>query len=405
MIRFRYRAVKADGQMGEGEIAAASHAEAIAAIQALGLIPVSAAPADASWLRGLLTREIRFSRAETGKQLTGFIRQLGVLLQAGLPLDHALEVLGEAIGRKGGSEVPRRLLDRVRGGSALADAMAEETLFPKFCTSMVRAGEMSGSLETVLSRLGDFLERSQVTKAKIKSAMMYPIIVLLACLVSLVVLFSFVVPRFRPFFEDARVELPFATQALLIVADGFERYWWMPLLLAATIALYIANMIRNPQRRPQWDRFLLRLPAIGAMMHKAEIAHFSRILGTLLKNGVALPSGLAIASETIRNQAIAPAILEVARDVAEGKGLADPLARTGLIPPLALRLLRVGEEAARLDDMLLEVAAIFDWETETGMNRLLTVLGPALTVGLGLLVALVIGSLMMAILSVYQLAG
>lgn len=405
MARFRYRAVRQDGGMDGGEISAASQADAIAAIQAMGLIAVSATPDEGSWLRSLLTREIRFTRAETGKQLTGFIRQLGVLLQAGLPLDHALEVLGESAGRKGGAEVSRRLLDRVRGGGALADAMAEEALFPKFCTSMVRAGEMSGSLETVLARLGDFLERSQATKAKIKSALMYPVIVLTACIVSLVVLFSFVVPRFRPFFEDARVELPFATQALLVVADGFENYWWVPLALGATIALLIAGMIRDPRRRPQWDRFVLRLPLVGIMMHKAEIAHFARILGTLLKNGVALPNGLAIAADTIRNQAIAPAIIEVARNVTEGKGLAEPLARTGLIPAMALRLLRVGEEAARLDDMLLEVAAIFDWETETGMNRLLTVLGPALTVGLGLLVALVIGSLMMAILSVYQLAG
>lgn len=405
MTRFHYRAILANGQMSDGEIAADSHAEAIAGIQALGLIAVSAEPADSSWLRSLMTREIGLSRADAGKQLTGFIRQLGVLLQAGLPLDHALEVFGEAAGRKGGADVSRRLLDRVRGGTALADAMAEETLFPKFCTSMVRAGEMSGSLETVLARLGDFLERSQATKAKVKSALMYPIIVLIACLVSLVVLFSFVVPRFRPFFEDARVELPFATQTLLLVADAFENYWWAPILLCATVALYIGGMITNPQRRPQWDRFMLRLPAVGAMLHKAEIAHFSRILGTLLKNGVALPNGLAIAADTIRNQAIAPAIVEVARNVTEGKGLAEPLAQTGLIPPLALRLLRVGEEAARLDDMLLEVATIFDWETETSMNRLLTAIGPALTVGLGLLVALVIGSLMMAILSVYQLAG
>lgn len=405
MAQFRYRAVLTDGRMEEGEIAAASHAEAIATIQALGKIAVSAVPAEGTWLRSLLTREINFSRAETGKQLTGFIRQLGVLLQAGLPLDHALEVLSEAAGRKSGAEVPRRLLHRVRGGSALADAMADEILFPKFCTSMVRAGEMSGSLETVLARLGDFLERAQATKAKIKSALMYPVIVLLACIVSLVVLFSFVVPRFRPFFEDTRVELPFATQALLVVADGFEQFWWLPLFLAATMALLIASMIRDPRRRPHWDRFVLRLPLVGTIMHKAEIAHFARILGILLKNGVVLPNSLAIAAGTIRNQAIAPAIIDVARNVTEGKGLAEPLASTGLIPPLALRLLRVGEEAARLDDMLLEVAAIFDWETETGMNRLLTALGPALTVGLGLLVALVIGSLMMAILSVYQLAG
>ena len=404
MPRYRYKAVSPAGQIGEGDIMAASQPEAIARIQALGHIPIRAEEAAESWLRELLTREITVSNGNSERTLSAFIRQLGILLRAGLPLDHTLEVLGDVAGRKADREMPRRLLNRVRGGAALADAMAEESLFPKFCVSMVRAGELSGSLDSVLDRLAGFLEKSQASRAKVKSALLYPSIVLAACAASLAVLFAFVVPRFRPFFEDAQVELPFATQALLAVSDGFERYWWLPLVAMATVALYVFSLLRDPRRRAGWDVLVLRLPLVGPMIRKSEIAHFARILGTLLKNGVPLPNGLKIAAETIRNQALAPAIAVVARNVTEGKGLAEPLAQSGIMPPLALRLLRVGEEAAKLDDMLLEVATIFDWEAEQTMQRMLTLLGPALTIGLGLLVAFVIGSLMMAILSVYQLA-
>ena len=404
-MRFRYRAVSPTGEISEGEMIADTQRDVVGRLQAIGLIPLEAREGAAASLGSLLTRDfLQPNKRPPRRTLAAHIRQLGTLLRAGLPLDRALAILAEVAEKKSEAEVPRRLLNKIRGGSTLADAMAGEPMFPPFCISMVRAGELSGSLDQVLERLGDFLEKSEAARNKVKSALFYPAIVLAACSVSLVVLFAFVVPRFRPFFEDQSVTLPFTTRALLGIGTFVEVYWWLPVLVAALATLTGMVLIRDPRQRLRWDALKLRLPLIGEMLRKVEIAQFGRILGTLLKNGVPLPNALKISGETFRNQVLAGAIAGVTAGVKEGKGLTEPLARTRVFPPLALRLVRVGEEAARLDDMLLELATIYEWETAQGVERMLAMLGPALTIGMGLIVALVIGSIMMAILSVYQLA-
>ncbi len=233
---------------------------------------------------------------------------------------------------------------------------------------------------------------------------MYPVIVVAASAVSLAILFGFVVPRFRPFFADAQAPLPLVTRALLEIGDLVQSYWWLPPLVLVGPLAYVISLIRDPKRRRRWDAVILRLPIIGGLTTKVAVAHFSRILGTLLKNGVPLPNGLKIAGETLSNRVLVEAIANVTARVKEGKGLAEPLAQVGVFPELALRLIRVGEEAARLDDMLIEIASVYDWETANSVERMLSLLGPALTIGLGLVVAVVIGSIMMTVLSVYQLA-
>lgn len=404
MASYRYKAVSANGRISVGELAAATQREAVAQLQALGHIPIQVVDATGSWLQRLLTRDLVERRSPSRRALGALIRQLGILLRAGLPLDRALEILADVAERKAESETPRRLLGRIRGGGALADAMAEEPLFPEFCVSMVRAGELSGSLEAVLDRLADFVERSEIAKAKIKSALLYPVIVMIASFVSLAVLFGFVVPRFRPFFEDVHAPLPFVTRAVLEIGDLFQSYWWLPPLLFIGLVVCLLRLVRSPHGRRRWDAVMLKLPIFGALVVKVAVAHFSRILGTLLKNGVPLPDALKIAGGTLRNRILVEAVAGVTARVKEGKGLAEPLAQAGVIPALALRLIRVGEEAARLDDMLIEVATVYDWETEQSIDRMLSLLGPVLTVGLGLVVAVVIGSIMMTVLSVYQLA-
>lgn len=404
MATYRYKAVSAGGRITEGEVAAATQREAVARLQALGHIPIQVADVAGSWLHAILTRELFVHRVPSRRSLAALVRQLGILLRAGLPLDRALETLAEVAERKPESDTPRRLLSKIRSGMALADAMAEDPLFPEFCVSMVRAGELSGSLEAILDRLADFVEHSEVARAKITSALLYPLVVVIASMLSLGILFGFVVPRFRPFFADAHAPLPFVTRAVLEAGDLFQNYWWLPPLVLVGPLLYLLRMVRDPRRRHRWDAVMLKLPLWGALTVKIAVAHFSRILGTLLKNGVPLPNALKIAGGTLRNRVLVEAIAGVTARVKEGKGLAEPLAQAGIIPALALRLIRVGEEAARLDDMLIEVAAVYDWETAHSIDRMLSMLGPALTIGLGLIVALVIGSIMTTVLSVYQLA-
>ena len=291
------------------------------------------------------------------------------------------------------------------GGAALADAMAAQPeVFPDFYVSMVRAGEAGSSLETVLGRLADFLERSHAAREHIKSALIYPLIVALTCFASITVLFTIVVPRFRPVFEEAGGALPLAARNLLRVSEIFQDFWWLAIVLPVGLALLLRLQFKRPASRARWDRLVLRLPVAGALIGQVEVVRFTRTLGTLLKNGVSLMTALEIARETISNRVFHDAVTRIIDRVKIGRGLAEPFAESKVFPRLAVQLIRVGEESGHQEEMLLKIADIFEGETRRSLDRLLTLIGPAVTIVLGLIVAGVIGTILTAILSVYDLA-
>jgi general secretion pathway protein F len=294
----------------------------------------------------------------------------------------------------------------VRGGSSLADAMAAQpAAFPKFYIGMVRAGEAGATLDATLRHLGEFLRKSQAARQQVVSALVYPAIVLLTGLGSIAVLFGFVIPRFRPLFADAGTALPFAASAVLALSDLVGQYWWAGLTGLSLLLVIAAQQLRAAESRRRWDRRVVRLPVIGELVIKAEVARFSRSLGTLLGNGVAPLPALSITRETLTNAALAAAVDAIADSLKQGKGIAEPLSRSPLIPILAVQLVRVGEETARLEEMLLKVAEIFEQDVGRGVARLLALLVPGMTILLGVVVALVIGSILTAVLSVYELAA
>jgi general secretion pathway protein F len=299
----------------------------------------------------------------------------------------------------------RAVLDKVRGGSSLADSMAaQDDVFPAFYLGMVRAGEAGGSLDVTLRHLAELLERSQAAREQVKSALVYPCVVLATGAASVGILFGFVIPRFRPLFEEAGTALPLTTQLVLALSDGFRDYWWLILGIIVLLVFGWRRYVGTTEGRRRWDAWLLRLPLIGDLITKIEISRFSRTLGTLLRNGVSPLAALAITQETVTNMALREGLATVVESVKEGRGFADPLARTQLVPALAVNLTRVGEETAKLDDMLLKVGEIYEQESRRSVERLLALLVPAVTVGLGVVVALVIGSILSAVLSVYDLA-
>jgi len=299
----------------------------------------------------------------------------------------------------------RGLHDKISGGATLADAMAaESSAFPDFCVSMVRAGEAGGSLDAVLARLAEYLERSRAAREHIKSALVYPAIVAVICIGSIAVLLGFVVPRFRPLFDQAGTALPASASALLAASDFFADYWWLALLALAAAAAIVYRQFRNPAARKAWQRLALRLPLVGPLISKFEIVQLSRTLGTLLKNGVSLLSALAITRETTRNVVFGEAIAFVAERAQTGKGLAEPMRASGIFPALVVHLMRVGEESGRQDEMLFKLAEIYESELRQSTDRLLALIGPALTIVMGAIVAGVIGSILTAVLSIYDLA-
>lgn len=405
MPQFRYVAVEASSETVEGRMEAPSKSAVIERLHASGHVPIRVSEVGASSIANMDVAELFRGRRMSWRSLALITGQLATLLNAGLALDEALGILEELVEKPGERECLRALLDRVSSGSTLADAMAAQTkVFPEFYVSMVRAGESGASLEAVLGRLAEYLERTMAARENIKSALLYPAIVAVICIGSIGLLLGFVVPRFRPLFEQAGSALPASARLLLVSSDFINDYWWLCLLAPVVATLVLYRQFKNPAVRQAWQRFLLRTPFFGKLIGKLEIVHFSRTLGTLLKNGVSLLSALAITRETARNVVFAEAVDTIMDRAKSGKGLAEPLKQTGVFPPLAVHLLRVAEESGRQDEMLFKIADIFEAEARQTLERMLALLGPALTIVMGAIVASVIGSILTAVLSIYDLA-
>jgi len=414
MAFYQYRAVDAASEIVEGRMEGASKLAIVDQLQALGQVPLSIEEVSASSrspggpagaaarLRLGFSRGRRFSIAS----LTLLTRQLAVFLTAGLTLDDALRILEDIFDGTQEKRCLRLLLEKISGGAGLGDAMAAQgDVFPGYYISMVRAGEAGANVATVLERLADYMERSKAAREHIKSALTYPLIVLVTCGLSLAILFMFVIPRFEPLFEQAGASLPFATQAVLAISQFLRSFWWALLAAIALAVFLLVRQIYNPARSAAWDGRILKLPLFGDLVIKSEIARFSRTLGTLMVNGVPLLSALAITQEALTNRVVAAAVGVIADGVKIGKGLAEPLQKTQIFPPLAVHLVRAGEEGACQEDMLIRIADIFDGEVHRSTDRLLALISPIVTIGLGLIVALVIGSILTAILGVYELTG
>ena len=405
MSLYRYQAAAASGELVSGEMEALDQDSVIERLHALGYVPIEARKAHAGLASLLRPRRGARRGGARARDLVFLTQQLGMLIQAGLSLDRALEIAETVVESKREREGTRAVLDLVRGGSSLADAMAAQNgLFPAYYIGMVRAGEASGALDATLRHLAELLERSDAAREQVKSALIYPALVLATGIGSIAILFEFVIPRFRPLFEGAGADLPLVTQLVLGLSDVVQNYGWLVLAVAVLLVLLARRRLASEQGRRQWDRRLLRLPLFGSLVVKTEISRFGRTLGTLLRNGVSPLTALLITQESVGNSALRDALAVVVESVKEGRGLAEPLAQTGLVPTLAVNLTRVGEETARLDEMLLKIADIYEQETKRGVDRLLALLVPAVTIGLGVIVALVIGSILTAILSVYDLA-
>lgn len=405
MPRYRYEAVDASGEVVRDELDAATLDAAIARLRDQGLLPLTVNEAKSGFLRGGFGQPL-FSkrRALSRKTIALLTQQLASLLHAGMPLDRALTILIGVTEDEQAKPVLERVQEKVRGGSSLADALEVQGVFSRFYLNMVRAGEAGGALDVVLKRLTEFLERSQALRETVTSALIYPIILLSVSALSVIILLTFVVPQFQRLFADAGKALPLATQIVIAVGDGFRYYWWVGAILFVLLSAVARQQLSRPESRARWDDWFLRLPLFGDLIAKVETARLSRTLGTLLGNGVSMLNALTIVRETLSNQVLAGALGEVAEHVKTGRGLADPLLEAGRFPKLAVQMIRVGEETGQLQEMLLQVADTYDGEVQTAVKRLLTLLEPALILGLGVIIAGIIMSILVAILSLNDLA-
>jgi general secretion pathway protein F len=412
MARFRFRAVAGSGELVEGDLDAATEAEVVATLRGQGRLPLRVEPAPhggsgharsaaSQWLSQPLFRRRRVTR----RDVTLMTRELATLLDAGLTLDHSLRLMIDLVEGEALTELLSDLLQQVQGGSSLADALARhEEVFSQTYISMVRAGEAGGSLDEVLARLAGFLDQAEALSEQVKSALIYPVVVLAIAGLSIAVLLTVVLPQFTPLFEGAGAELPLLTRALIGLGDFMQRYWWALALGILGAAWLGRRQWRRPASRARIDAWLLRLPLLGPLVAKVDTARFARTLGTLLANGVPMLNALAIVQDALGNASLRRAVADASTGVKEGRGLAEPLGQTDLFPALVQHLLSVGERSGRLEPMLMKIAEVFDREVRSTIERLMTLLVPALTITLGLIIALIIGAILMAILSTYNLA-
>jgi general secretion pathway protein F len=343
-------------------------------------------------------------RKVSEKGLLHFTQELSTLLGAGLPLDRSLSVLTNLVEGQEFKTIVGRLLEEVRAGKSLAAAMAEHgDVFPKLYLNMIRAGEAGGILDNVLRHLVEYLERSISLKEDLKAALTYPVILATVAGLSLIVLFVYVIPRFALIFKDIHQAIPFMAKMLIGFSYMLAQYGWVAVLLIIVGAAGGSFYVRSPEGKLQWDHWRLNAWLVGDLMRQLEVARFARTLGALLKGGVPLLEALGTVQGVVGNRLIARAIAQVQIRVREGKGMVQPLTESGLFPPLALHMIAVGQETGRLEGMLVSVADHFDQEVKRTTKRLTSLLEPALILGMGLVVGVVVISMLTAIFSINDL--
>jgi general secretion pathway protein F len=410
MALFAFQAVRSSGDAVSATIDAVTQAEAIERVREQGLILVSIAPATAANLSAQGAKKSFFgqlfrSRKVTREQIIAFTRDLANLISAGLPLDRAFELLTSLSESPPIAALMQDLRDRVRGGRALSQALAEHPKhFDRLFVNMVRAGEASGTLGPVLQRISEFQERSAELRSNVTNALIYPFVLIGVAIVAVAVMMFFVVPKFEQTFKQFGKALPQSTENLIAFSHFLRQDGWMIVLGLAAIFILVRGRMRTPEGQMKWHLRKLTMPVFGELFQKIEVARLTRTLGTLVGNGVSLLPALTIVKDTVDNRALAQSLEGVLVRLKEGHGFSRPLMETGLYPKLAVHMVAVGEETGQLDKMLLKVADVYDVEVNNSLKRALGLMEPVLIVTLALVVGVIIFALLNALLGLTDMS-
>lgn len=398
---FHFKAISSDGKSRTGVLTAESPKVVASELRRQGLTPVYVG------LEQKKSFDLKLSGfgGRRKKDVLFFTQELSTLLNAGVPVDRALSITSELTERAEFRLVVADVIRVLKGGKTLADSLATHPeYFTDLYVNMVRAGEASGSLATVFTRLAEFENTRDDLRSYIISALVYPALLVCVGVTSVIFLLTFVVPRFASVFEESRMKMPLPTLVMLQASKFVQNYLWMVVigLVAGIIALQ--TYIRTKAGRLWWDTFRLKVPLLGDALRKAEVARFARAMGTLVANSVPLVHSIAIAGATLNNKRIAGSLEIVSQGVKRGEGMAGPLRRTGQFPPLSAHLLAVGEETGRLDHMFSRMADIYEGETRAAIKRFTSLFEPLVILVMGIIVGALILSMLLAITSINDVA-
>jgi type II secretion system protein F len=401
MPAYNYRASTMEGKIVEGVMEASDDGVVSLKLQEMGLLPVRI---------GSTARKTAFSREielpwrrkkVRRKDLQIFTQELHTLVHAGFPLDRSLAVLSQLAESSAMSEVVQDVLKEVKGGKSFSEALAKHpAVFPKVYINMVKAGEAGGVLEEILGRLATYLVTSDDLRSYIIGALIYPVLLSAVAIGSITILTLFVVPKFTSIFQDMGVALPLPMAILKGLSSFLSGFWWLVLLVIFIAGYYFKHFRESDEGRMKWDRWLLRIPLVGAVLRKVEVARFSRSLGTLLHGGVPLLQAMTIVRDILGNQSIAATIEPIRNGIKKGEGIAQPMKQSGVFPPLAMHLIEVGEESGKLDSMLIQVGEVYDVEVRNSIKNLIAFFEPALILLMGIVIGTIVVSMLTAIFSI-----
>tara|TARA_Y100001935_G_C17303494_1_gene510781 strand:- start:1469 stop:2695 length:1227 start_codon:yes stop_codon:yes gene_type:complete len=401
---YQFQARTAEGKMVSGEVDASNETEARVRLRAQRLNPLKISRSGSgSGLGGIKGSGSGLFGQVSEKDLQVFTRQFFVLVQSGVPIVQSLQSLSQGTKSVSLANCVSRITNRVETGQRLADAMAQEPkVFDRLYVNLIRAGEEAGALDTVLSRLADYIEKSVKLKGKLKAAMFYPAAIVLVAIGVITAIMIFVIPKLSQMFKESGQELPGLTQMVIGISEWCQSYWYLIILFTIGVPMALKMFHETTDGRKKIDTILLSVPLFGGLILKGAIARFSRTLATLLASGVSIIEALEISSTTAGNYVLESDFSKAKEFVSKGKALAEPLRNMPQIPKMVTQMIAIGEETGNLDQMLNKVADFYEEEVENATAAMTSLVEPILMVVLGGIIAVIVVAMY---LPIFNLAG
>jgi type IV pilus assembly protein PilC len=335
-----------------------------------------------------------------------FSRQLATMVDAGIPLVGALDILGDQVENKAFGEIISKMRSDVETGSSLSDALAKhKKVFSPLFINMVKAGESSGMLDEILDRLALYLEKTSSLQKKVVSALIYPAVVsAMAAGITLLLLLK-VIPVFKEIFSGFGAELPRPTAILIAISDGLQKYFPIVVIIVVAAVILMSRYLKTEKGRLRYDSMLLKLPIFGTLFTKVAISKFTRTLSTLIKSGVPILNCLEIVGKTSGNKAVEVAVETVRSNVREGESIAEPLARSKIFPSMVVRMVSVGEQSGELEKMLSKIADFYDEQVDTAVSGLTSLIEPLIIAFLGIVIGTIVICMFLPIFKLTQVVA
>lgn len=424
MPKFKYTAADSSGSEKNGVVEAVNRPAALLRLKEMGLVPTTVAEFSSQAGKPVVVAKAAqpfgagaskkfslprfFSRGISRKQLMIFTRQLATMIDAGVPLLRALQIIQKQEASTVIKRVTGELCETVESGSTFAEALDQHPkIFDKLYINMVKAGEIGGVLQVTLNKLAEFIEKAEKIKTKVKGAMIYPIVVLIMALGILCFLLIKIVPKFADIFKDllGGQQLPALTSFVMRVSEGLVHR--APLVVAGLVGIVIViNLIGRTKQGRYWiDVFKLKMPVLGTLVLRVGISRFTRTLGTLHNSGVQILSALTIVRDTAGNEVIARAVQSVHDSIKEGESVASPLELSGVFPTMVVSMIAVGEETGRLPEMLIKIADTYDMEVDAAVEGLTSIIEPLLIIFLAVVVGTIVVAMFMPLITIMQSLG